>query len=83
MTHIVEAIYDHGVFRPIQPLELTEGARVRLHVEGEVMAAEATTGTDEGPSLFERLKDVVGTIDDLPEDSSKNLDHYLYGHPKQ
>jgi predicted DNA-binding antitoxin AbrB/MazE fold protein len=84
MTHIVEAIYDHGVFRPVQPLALAEGARVRLHVEDENKTGGTSEHADnEGPSLFERLKDVVGSIDDLPEDSSENLDHYLYGHPKQ
>lgn len=83
MTFIVEAIYDHGVFRPIEPLAIAEGARVRLRVENEGIVAESTDGTSEGPSLFERLKDVVGSIDDLPEDSSENLDHYLYGHPKR
>jgi hypothetical protein len=25
----------------------------------------------------------VGAIDDLPEDASVNLKHYLYGHPKR
>jgi predicted DNA-binding antitoxin AbrB/MazE fold protein len=84
MTHIVEAIYDHGVFRPVQPLALAEGARVRLHVEDDDRKpASAEHADNDGPSLFERLKDVVGSIDDLPEDSSENLDHYLYGHPKQ
>jgi hypothetical protein len=29
------------------------------------------------------MKDFFGVINDLPEDSSVNLDHYLYGRPKR
>lgn len=84
MIHI-EAIYDHGVFRPIEPLALPEGARVRLRVEEENGTEESAPQRPEGqaPTLLERLKNVVGSIDDLPEDSSTNLDHYLYGRPKR
>ena len=35
MIQNVDAIYDHGVLRPIEPLALPEGARVRLGVEEE------------------------------------------------
>jgi hypothetical protein len=34
-------------------------------------------------SLAERLAPFIGTIKDLPPDMSVNLDHYLYGHPKE
>jgi predicted DNA-binding antitoxin AbrB/MazE fold protein len=85
MIHNVDAIYDHGVFRPTEPLALPEGARVRLRVEEENGAEQGAVKPTEGelPTLLERLKNVVGTVDDLPEDSSTNLDHYLYGRPKR
>ncbi len=35
MIHNNDAIYDHGVFRPVEPLALPEGARVHLRVEDE------------------------------------------------
>jgi predicted DNA-binding antitoxin AbrB/MazE fold protein len=35
MIHNIDAIYDQGVFRPIEPLELPEGMRVHLRVEEE------------------------------------------------
>jgi predicted DNA-binding antitoxin AbrB/MazE fold protein len=35
MIHNIDAIYDHGVFRPVEPLTLPEGARVHLRVEEE------------------------------------------------
>ena len=32
MTKEIEAIYEHGMIRPLQPLELPEGARLDLIV---------------------------------------------------
>jgi len=85
VVHNIEAIYDHGVFRPVGPVAFPEGTRVQLRVDEEHGAQASEVKPAEGgtPSLFERLKDVVGSIDDLPEDSSINLDHSLYGSPKR
>lgn len=85
MNHDVDAIYDHGVFRPIKPLALPEGLRVHLHVEEDNGAEQAAATPAEGelPTLLERMKDFVGTVHNLPPDASVNLDHYLYGTPKR
>ena len=85
MVYDIEAVFDNGVFRPIEPLALPEGAQVHLRIEQRQLASQATNQTFDGkiPSLLERLSGVVGTVDDLPEDSSTNLDHYLYGTPKR
>ncbi len=42
MIHNIDAIYDHGVLRPIEPLVLPEGARVHLRVEEENGVRPAT-----------------------------------------
>ncbi len=84
MSHDVDAIYDQGMFRPLQPLTLPDGARVRLHVEEhDNRAADSNSGDGELPTLLERLKEFVGTVHNLPPDASANLDHYLYGTPKR
>lgn len=86
MVHNINAIYDHGVFRPTEPLTIPEGTRVKLRVEDENgVTTSLESASDEGaiPSLLERWKNVVGSVDDLPDDSSTNLDHYLYGAPKR
>jgi predicted DNA-binding antitoxin AbrB/MazE fold protein len=86
MSYDVEAIFDHGVFRPTEPLALPDGARVRLQIEEQnvsELVSETSTSPENVPSLFDRLSNVVGSIDDLPGDSSTNLDHYLYGQPKR
>jgi predicted DNA-binding antitoxin AbrB/MazE fold protein len=44
MIHEVDAIYDHGAFRPLTPLSLAEGARVHLRVEASNEAVPTTTG---------------------------------------
>ena len=36
MTHDIDAIYNHGVFQPVEPLALPEGTRVHLRLESEV-----------------------------------------------
>ena len=42
MSEIIEAIYEKGVFKPLQTLELPEGQHVRLVVE----AAETSSSED-------------------------------------
>lgn len=59
---------------------LPEGAAVQISVSTESMQK---SGAGEIPTLLERLKGIVGSIDDLPADSSTNLDNYLYGTPKR
>jgi hypothetical protein len=58
------------------PANLPDGTRVRI----EPVVAPAKTP---GPTLAERLKDIIGAVDNLPEDAAANVDHYLYGHPKK
>ena len=59
---------------------LPEGATVHVALVDETKPRPKDGAI---PTLLERLQGIVGTIDDLPEDSSTNLDHYLYGTPKR
>lgn len=85
MVHIVDAIYDQGVLRPVAPLALPQGARVQLRVEENASdSGQASEQAEDAlPTLLERLSGFVGTVDNLPPDASVNLDHYLYGTPKR
>lgn len=40
MTKHIEAIYEHGVLRPVTPLDLTEGERVELTLTISAVAKE-------------------------------------------
>jgi len=34
MSRVVEAVYEKGMLRPLEKLDLPEGVRVRLRIEG-------------------------------------------------
>jgi hypothetical protein len=67
------------------PKSLPEGAEVEVRPVKKVRSAKkATPKKPSRPrSLADRLAPFIGAVKDLPADMSKNLDHYLYGHPKQ
>lgn len=85
MPHDIDAIYDQGVFRPLEPLVLPQGTRVHLHVEPEAAPSGDVKDTHPASSktLAERFKNIIGAAKNLPEDMAENHDHYLHGTPKQ
>jgi predicted DNA-binding antitoxin AbrB/MazE fold protein len=44
MTYTVEAIYENGVLKPVQPLPLQEHEKVRLTIEPTANWVQATAG---------------------------------------
>jgi predicted DNA-binding antitoxin AbrB/MazE fold protein len=74
MTITIEAIYEQGVLRLIQPLSLAEGTRVEIIVITPAPAAEGRTPAD-----------ILGAIAALPmevggeEFSGQDHDKILYG----
>ena len=66
----------NGVVVFESPLTPPEGSTVEI----TIVTAATKTAMSEG-SLYDSLKDVVGIVDDMPADSSINIDHYLYGTP--
>lgn len=69
----IEAIYENGVLRPIQHFEMEEGRRVKLTVE-----ESEDKQTDSAASFLDIARETG-----LPADYATNVDHYLYGLPKQ
>ena len=57
-----------------------EGAAVSVRV---LKGPRADRGGALPPTLYERLKDVVGKAKGLPPDASLYVEHYLYGKPKR
>lgn len=74
MMNTIEAIYEKGVFRPVEKIELTEGERVKITVE-------ITVKTEAEKDPAETIPDMA--IDMGISDFALNIDHYLYGLPKQ
>jgi len=66
----VEAIYEKGVFRPVQKVDLEEGEKVEIIIK---ISVEKDPAAD-----FSDIAQETG-ITDL----AVNIDHYLYGLPKQ
>ncbi len=87
----------NGVVILDEPGELPEGARVEVALKAEPKETQpartnwdslmAFAGTENSVAaevpLREGLMKFAGTVTDLPEDASLNVDHYLYGHPKR
>jgi predicted DNA-binding antitoxin AbrB/MazE fold protein len=58
MTVTVEAVYQHGVLKPVQPLPLEENESVRITVHSRQSLAERTAGMvgwKGDAATFERL----------------------------
>ena len=61
MTKEIEAVYEHGMIRPLQPLELPEGARLDLIVI-----------THEQPKANGNTAEIIAEIASLPLESSSD-----------
>ncbi|MGI8884705.1 MAG: antitoxin family protein [Pyrinomonadaceae bacterium] len=66
----VEAIYENGVFRPIQKVNFEEGEKVKIIIK-----------LPEEKDSAEMIPDLA--IDLEISDLATNVDYYLYGLPKQ
>ena len=63
------------------PEALADGTEVEIRLAKKKRAAGKRAKKPKPPESG--LATFVGTVKDLPRDMSVNLDHYLYGHPKQ
>lgn len=72
MNEQVKAVFENGVFRPLNPVQLPEGEVVQLTVA-------PAAGDEEDPAA--NLPDLA--IDMGIPDLATNIDYYLYGLPKQ
>lgn len=67
------------------PKALTEGTEVEVRPvkKRKPRRTAKPKMNSHGRSRAERLAPFIGVVKDLPKDMSVNLDHYLYGHPKE
>ena len=69
MTITIDAIYENGVLRPIQPLALKEREQVRITVEPSKSWADATFGMigwKGDAETFERILSEAEESEELP-----------------
>lgn len=84
MSQHLKAIYEHGVFRPLEPVRLREHQEVTLALE---TTEEGGSAAEEKP-IWEVAEDLVRDIpeealDSVPTDGAARHDHYLYAGPKR
>jgi len=78
MTTAVKAVYENGVFKPKEPVDLEE------HAEVEVLIPTTTPPPDpDDPTGWKAIDRMIGFIKDAPPDMAENHDHYLYGWPRK
>jgi predicted DNA-binding antitoxin AbrB/MazE fold protein len=73
---LVRAVFENGVFRPMEPAKLPEGTVVQVQVPDEVVnvRALARPGTDEGLiRIYECLAQSYDTGD--PEAAARHNEH--------
>jgi predicted DNA-binding antitoxin AbrB/MazE fold protein len=70
MIQHVNAIYEHGVLKPLGPLELSDQEVVSLAIE----TANSVRPEETGQTLYEIMDEagLIGCIDDAPSDLSTN-----------
>jgi predicted DNA-binding antitoxin AbrB/MazE fold protein len=90
MTITVDATYEQGVLKPVQPLPFAEHEKVRLTVEPQAAAQDQieSAGATPQPPIWERIVALTRdlppeVIEGLPVDGASQHDHYIYGTPKR
>jgi len=66
-----------------EPVPLADGTAVEVEVRAAPTSPLVPANGDEGATLYDRLKNVVGKAQGLPADAARNKRHYLYGHAKE
>lgn len=82
---LIPATFEHGVFRPVEPVQLPEGCQVELSVV-PLTAPSADQSTETAPpheSIEDQLRRIADAVpteewERLPADLSDRLDHYIY-----
>jgi AF2212-like len=78
MTNAVKAIYENGVFKPKEPVQLQERTEVEV-----LVPTQAPPDHDDDPTGWAAAEGLIGFIDDAPADMAEHHDHYLYSRPRE
>jgi predicted DNA-binding antitoxin AbrB/MazE fold protein len=78
MTTAVKAIYEDGVFKPTEPVDLRERTEVEV-----LIPSPASTADDDDPTGWRTAEELIGCVEDAPIDMAENHDLYLYGRPRR
>ena len=76
MSQHLKAVYEHGVFRPLEPVRLDEHQEVTLG-----SARQEKPIWDVAADLVRDIPEDV--LNSIPTDGAAQHDHYLYAAPKR
>ena len=81
MSRTIPAIFDAGVFRPLEPVELAEGTPVVVQVQGPTAPISDQVDEETRKAWHEYLDRMESLPDNSPRDGLTNRDHdrILYG----
>lgn len=79
MTKTIEAIYEHGVFKPVKKLKLPLHERFKLVISS--IEEEERAAKKHAERQKKALLAIAGTASGGLSDVSANHDKYLYGKP--
>jgi predicted DNA-binding antitoxin AbrB/MazE fold protein len=81
MTRFISAIFDSGVFRPLEPVDVAQGERVVLHVESPAAASADQVDVDTRNAWSEYIDRMEAMPDCTPSDglTSRDHDQLIYG----
>jgi predicted DNA-binding antitoxin AbrB/MazE fold protein len=83
MTQLIQAIFENGAFRPLEPVQLNEHARVLLTVDTPTASgANDATALERQREALARLRAEMDALpDNAPRDGLGGADHdaILYG----
>ena len=74
----IHAVYENGVFRPVEPVHLPENCEVELLI----YHSRPRDSQAPAPAPLAKLAAIAGEHPEnpnLPSDLAKQHDHYLYG----
>jgi len=71
MPKVIEAIYENGVFKPLEKIDIEEHRKIKIVLPSEIESASQKECTLEG--IIDIAKDCFDT------DLSTHHDRYLYG----
>jgi predicted DNA-binding antitoxin AbrB/MazE fold protein len=72
----IKAIYEDGVFKPKEPVDLEEKAEV------EVILPTTPRLDDDDPTGWKAIDRLIGSVRSGLSDISEEHDEYLYGDPR-
>ena len=82
LSMVIQAIYENGVFRSVERVDLPDNVQVEIVIQGQPTAVAPSIGALPLAKLA-AIAHQHTENPDLPTDLAEQHDHYLYGSSKQ